>query len=184
VIIIKTKFLIVAPSGAGKDRIANKLADVYDLKILKSYTTRPRRFPEEDSHIFIDVDTAHFIKMNEIIVAYTEIGEYEYFSTLPQFLDADIYIIDPQGIEYLENHQHLITDIRLVKIYIKTDFQIRQQRVLEHRKDNQQVYQSRTKAEYNQFDNFLRNEKFDWVVNNNVLQDCWYVISSLFELYL
>jgi len=181
---MKTKFLIIAPSGAGKDTIAYKLADVFDLKVLKSYTTRPRRFPEEDNHIFIDNDTAHFIKMNEVIIAHTEIGEYEYFCTLPQFLDADIYIIDPIGIEYLENNKHLFTDIRIVKIYIKTDFQIRQQRALAHRKDNQQVYQSRTKAEYVQFDYFLRNERFDWVVNNNVFEDCWHVISAIFELYI
>jgi guanylate kinase len=184
VINIETKFLIVAPSGAGKDTMANNTAELWDLKVLVSYTTRPRRFPEENSHIFIDADTANFIKMNEIIIAHTQIGEYQYFSTLPQFLEADIYIIDPKGIDYLENNQELIKDIRLVKIYIKTDADVRQKRTLGIRKDSPEVYKQRTKDEFKQFENFLKNEQFDWVINNNDTEAGIYMLCKIISFYI
>mgnify|MGYP000358188025 FL=1 len=45
-------YLIVGRTAAGKDTFA-KILEEYDLKIVKSRTTRPKRDANDDSHIFV-----------------------------------------------------------------------------------------------------------------------------------
>lgn len=53
------------------------------------------------------------------ICAYTKIGQYEYFATLSQLKQCDLYIIDYDGIKSLKDKLKAIQeDIRLVTIYI------------------------------------------------------------------
>ena len=49
----KNIFLVMGESGSGKDTITKELSNKYGLKVLKSYTTRPKRYDDEDTHIFI-----------------------------------------------------------------------------------------------------------------------------------
>lgn len=89
--------LIIGRSGTGKDYLANLLAQ-RGLSVVKSYTTRPRRSPQEDTHIFIAPEEARNYPDR---VATTTIGGYEYFTTADQIRNCDVYIIDPIGAKAL-----------------------------------------------------------------------------------
>lgn len=94
------KYLIIGRSGTGKDTLANLLV-AKGLRMLTSYTTRPRRYEGEDTHEFITPDEAA-LKTGKI--ATTIINGYEYFATKAQLDACDIYIIDPNGLyELVQN---------------------------------------------------------------------------------
>lgn len=88
------KYLIVGRSGRGKDRLCAELQK-QGLKILKSYTTRPKRTPNEDTHIFITPEEANTITDK---IATTTLNGYDYFATKEQVKECDVYTIDPHGI--------------------------------------------------------------------------------------
>ena len=92
------KFLIVGRAGVGKDTLAQELESVYDMKQLKSYTTRPRRTPDENTHVFITPEEAAAFTER---AAETVINGYEYFATRQQVLEHDVYIVDPNGLYQL-----------------------------------------------------------------------------------
>ena len=46
-------YLIVGRTASGKDSLARAVAKKHNLKILSSYTTRPKRPNETNEHIFI-----------------------------------------------------------------------------------------------------------------------------------
>ena len=62
--------------------------------------TRPKRYDDEDTHVFISEEQANAIPLEDR-VAYTEIGEYQYFATKEQVQESDAYIIDPKGVKVL-----------------------------------------------------------------------------------
>ena len=92
--------VILGRSGRGKDTCAKYLTDKYGLTQVKSYTTRPKRGENEDTHIFINKSEVNNY-INDM-AAYTKIGEYEYFATKTQVQENDIYIIDPKGLYELK----------------------------------------------------------------------------------
>ena len=89
--------LIVGESGSGKSTICDELTKRYGLKQVKSYTTRPRRSEDEDGHTFISDKE---FKELEGICAYTYFDNHHYCATREQIDNSDLYIIDPNGIEY------------------------------------------------------------------------------------
>ena len=46
-------FIIVGESGSGKTTIVNELEKRYGLTSVQSYTTRPKRYPDETGHTFV-----------------------------------------------------------------------------------------------------------------------------------
>lgn len=96
-------YLIVSPSGSGKDTVANKLCKDYGLTKVKSYTTRPKRndLAEDMSHTFVTDDKFDTL---ENVVAYTEYNGYRYCCTQDQIDKSDIYIIDVDGVNSLKKH--------------------------------------------------------------------------------
>jgi guanylate kinase len=97
--------LILGRSGVGKDTLANRLAkDSY--KVVKSYTTRPRRTKFEDTHLFLTKEYADTMLDR---VATTTINGYEYFTTCSQIenmmkAEKSVYIIDKAGVDCLVEH--------------------------------------------------------------------------------
>lgn len=113
------KFLIIGRTGTGKDTLRKKLEEQLGWTFIKSYTTRCKRYPEEDTHIFISKNTASNYTDK---VAQTFIGNGnreidEYFATREQFEQCDAYIVDPLGAyEVLCNVQ----DEQICIVYLDT----------------------------------------------------------------
>lgn len=89
--------LITGKSGVGKDTIADYLCDSFGYTKVKSYTTRQPRYEGEDTHIFVSKEEFDALKDK---IAYTNRDDIEYCATQAQVDNADIYIIDPPGIQY------------------------------------------------------------------------------------
>ncbi len=90
---------ITGPSGAGKDTVAQMLSDFGGYKVICSYTTRPKREGEIDGveHHFVEkCDVPH-----DNMLAYTQYGGYEYWTTVEQVGDKAIYVIDEDGLRAL-----------------------------------------------------------------------------------
>lgn len=98
-------YLVAGRTGSGKSTIAEGMCKEFDLKQIKSYTTRLMRAGEEKNadHIFIRHEDIPLY--SDDIAAYTKIGEYEYFTTWNMLFNANnhVYVIDPTGIEFLQN---------------------------------------------------------------------------------
>lgn len=177
-------YLIVGRTASGKDSLAHALAEKHNLKILSSYTTRPKRPSETNEHIFIDSDQVESYR--DDIVAYTKIGDYEYFATKQQLLESDLYIIDPEGIESLLNNIRGKIDVECCIIYIAVDYVTRKQRALNMRKDLEVNFENRCRAEEDQFVDFECNrgwhkriENINW--NQSLLELEKYIIDTTEE---
>lgn len=94
-------FLILGESGCGKDTIVNTLCDKYGYKRVKSYTTRPPRGTETDERSHIFVSDFEFDQLQNL-VAYTRFDRYRYCATSEQVDNADLYIIDADGIKFFQ----------------------------------------------------------------------------------
>ncbi len=98
---MKNIYLIVGPSGSGKTTLAEALARDYGLKTVWSYTTRPKRYPGEEGHLFVTNE-----EFNELgdMCAYTEYNGFRYGVTSEIIDQSDIYVIDLPGVLYLKEH--------------------------------------------------------------------------------
>lgn len=163
-----TIFLLVGRSASGKDSIADELGK-RGYKKLKSYTTRPRRINEGDTHVFID--ESEIYKYADRIIAHTRIGDYHYFATKDQLQENDIYIIDPNGVAFMEFalSEYADTDIRTVVIYINQHERVRYLRARQ-RGDEKEKIIKRFMDENDQFEEFERRREYDYAVTNNDLQ--------------
>lgn len=157
------KYLIVGRSGTGKDTLANFLV-AKGLRMLKSYTTRPRRYEGEDTHEFITPEEA---TKKTHKVATTVINGYEYFATQEQLDQCDIYIIDPHGLyELVENCP--MTTFHIV--HLTADPAILRERAINRADDKEheaEVYDARVASEDSQFLEFetkLQNKEH--IANN------------------
>lgn len=86
------KILLVGKSATGKDTVANALRDKYGYRRAESYTTRPKRTPDEGGH--------HFINSAEGYepIAGVKIQGYDYFLTKEEIENADVIIVEPSGV--------------------------------------------------------------------------------------
>lgn len=91
--------LLAGPSGCGKSTVAKILEEKYHLRSLKSFTTRPRRTPDEDTHTFLTEEEFRAYQERGGIIAETEINGYHYGATDQMANESDIYVIDPKGVE-------------------------------------------------------------------------------------
>lgn len=161
-----TVFLVAGETSSGKDTFVQKICEDFGYKQLISYATRPRRDGEGETHVFISSDEAK--EYVDKMVAYTKIGEFEYFATIPQLYESDFYVIDPNGVEYMKfiTQYKNIDDLRFVTIYINTPAGLRKERALNSRKDNPEVYFNRALDEQEEFTNFKAYAKYDYAISN------------------
>lgn len=164
-------FLIIGRTSSGKTSLAKEICNRLNLKILKSYTTRlPRKNEtlENSDHIFIT--PAEITKYKDKMVAHTIINEIEYFATIDQLLKSDIYIIDPNGIDYLRTNktiQKSIGDqIEFIEIYIRVP-KSTGKRLAVQRGEDIDTYMQRYKNESPQFDYYEKHQQFKYHVLNN-----------------
>ena len=154
-------FCIMGETASGKDTLTKKLCEDTGMKAIVSYTTRPRRTNEGDTHIF--VDDSVYEQMKDNLAAYTEINGFRYWTTIEQIYDNDIYIIDPNGLETLENLG--LEDIDLCSIYINVPIDVRLERAL-YRGDSLEDFFSRNKSEMKQFIQMKAAGGFDYAISN------------------
>lgn len=113
--------LVMGKSGCGK----TTEAELSGLPCVQSYTTRPKRFPDETGHIFV---TPSEFPLASDMVAYTRFAGYEYCATHDQIENNVLYVIDPDGaIDFLF---HTKTDKPIVLLYIYTHWTTRLWRML------------------------------------------------------
>ena len=142
------KVLLVGKSGSGKNTVQDYLVKKYGLKPLLSYTTRDRRFPEENTHMFITLQEYEGFKQTDFI-SYTFYNGNHYFATKKQFEEADIYIIDLDGVEYISK-LNLELETPYVVIYLDVPEEIRRQR-MESRNDDATAIEERLRYDEDAF---------------------------------
>lgn len=181
---MKTVFLIVGESSSGKDSLVARLCNETGLRQLVSYATRPRRENEGNIHIFISDDEVG--KHKDDMIAYTKIGPFQYFSTIQQLYDSDIYVIDPKGTEYMKciTKYKNITDIRFVTIYINTPSILRKERALSQRHDDPNAYYNRVLDEQEQFINFRAAAEFDYAILNIDFNKSYKILKHIIQTEL
>ena len=143
-------YAIVGRTGCGKTTLAKEM-EALGMRQVVSYTTRPKRCPQEDSHIFIrPEESAGFTDK----VATTVIGEYEYFATRGQVEESNIYVIDPNGLDELTAN---MPDTAIVVVHVTADSGEARNHAIsraENPEREEAVYEARKKAEDGQFTRF------------------------------
>ena len=134
------------------------------IKEVISYTTRLMRDGETDGveHYFITSDEAQTKLKEETVLAYTKIGEYEYFATKEKLKDSNFYIIDPRGIKYLKENDF---GLNLKTIYISIPDHVREERC-KSRSDYETAYKKRCESENEQFTEFEQSMQWDCYIEN------------------
>ena len=176
---------------SGKDSLVNAMIQKYPevLKPVISRTTRTMREGEQNGveHWFHTKE--EFDRIMEInkdnIVAYTQIKNendtdgYEYFTMKEDLEDANIYIIDPNGVKYLKSRTDLDMDIWVIYVYASDD--VRRERAKKSRSDYETEYEKRVLKEKAQFDEAEKNFEFDYLVKN---ENSFENSLNKFEFYL
>ena len=146
-------FCIMGETASGKDTLTKKLCEDTGMKAIVSYTTRPRRTNEGDTHIF--VDDSVYEQMKDNLAAYTEINGFRYWTTIEQIYDNDIYINVP-------------IDIRL-------------ERAL-YRGDSLEDFFSRNKSEMKQFIQMKAAGGFDYAISKLNEDKAYAVLKYIVEV--
>lgn len=144
-------YLIMGRTASGKDYFT-ELIKQSGLIGVKSHTTRPKRFEDEDTHVFVSQKEAD--KLTDR-VAYTKIGDHEYFATASDVIGKDFYIIDPIGMISLANN---VPDMTFCVIYIEADREDRKRHFVARqscsKEEAEKLFDERDAAETQQFDEF------------------------------
>ena len=158
---------IIGKSGSGKDTVARLLQEWYGYVPVCSYTTRPIRENETDGieHYFISQEEAEIMMGGrpDDIVAQTVINNNIYFAMIENLLEADIYVIDPKGVEYIQQH---FPDIELFQLYVYCNDDIAMERARK-RGDDMNVYVSRHLDESPMFNDYFNRGMYDKVIDNS-----------------
>ncbi len=161
-----TLLCIMGESSCGKDTLVNKLCEITGYNQLVSYTTRPRRTNEGNTHIFVtDEDYQQMLEVGQV-AAYTIINGYKYWCTIDQLYLNDVYIIDCQGVEVLKSLN--LPNLRIVTVYVNVPEETRKERA-KSRGDDMDVYRSRSLSERQQFRDMKKNMAVDYVIPNTEL---------------
>lgn len=159
---MKKLFCIMGRTCAGKTSLAKTVAESLNMKVVKSYTTRPMREGESEhtsDHIFVSDDEVKLFQGK--IAAYTEINGYKYFVTKDMIMNSDIYVIDPDGYKMLTEYvKRKELKIELIPIYIDVDVADQESRYRARGNTREQFWE-RYKSEAEQFSKF-EEEMNDW----------------------
>ena len=157
------KVLVIGRTSTGKDTLRNVLEEKYGWKFVHSHTTRPKRTPDEDTHVFVTKEYADSVPIEDK-VAKTVIGEYEYFTTRKQVEECDAYIIDPIGAYMLLKN---MPEEEFQIVYMRpADANTQKEMALKRSDDPEtelQIFKKRTSAEsaqFNEFEQHLDNQDF------------------------
>ena len=153
--------LLVGKSGSGKTTIANNL-EHYGLKQVQSYTTRKPRYEGEVGHTFITME--EYMKLPDKVATTYFDGNY-YCATQQQCEDADIYVIDPHGIESFKRNYH--GNKKWIIVYLDVNPFTRFVRMVK-RGDSILVALERLRHDHRAFKNFKKRHDIVVVKNKDV----------------
>ena len=164
----KIKVLIVGRTATGKDYLANELKG-RGMTLLKSYTTRPKRSDNEDTHKFITNEEYETID-KDTIAAYTEINGGKYFATKEDVENCDIYIIDINGLKQISES---MPDTPVIVVHMTADEKERKKRSITRSglDENKALkeYEERTESEnaqFSEFEKILADNELSKIGNN------------------
>lgn len=176
----KNIYCVVGKSGTGKDTIVNKLCDSYGYNRVKSYTTREQRVDLNDSksHLFTDVEEYKKHLSNGIIMAETNFNDNYYWVTKEQLDNADLYILDLDGLKTLKERYKTRP---IVSIIVNADKDIRRQRMT-IRGDNKSKIEERIQFDENAFPvEEIKRMRFDFIISNNFHGNLNGIVNKLHE---
>lgn len=107
---------IIGESGAGKTTLAEDLRKTFGIKLLESYTDRPKRTSDEIGHIFLTSDEFNEIPTSDMI-AYTTFGNFQYCCLFSDLENVNSYVIDEDGflmLKKLNKSQYELKSIRII----------------------------------------------------------------------
>lgn len=158
---------ILGISNSGKSTIARYLKEAYGIKEVVSYTTRPPRQGEIDGreHYFIDEAKMDALLESGETFAYTydDKTNVSYCALVKDVASSDdlVYIINPDGIEYIENHNSTV-DYKV--IYVDVSYEVAISRGL-FRGDDIKVLQTRLKSELAEFELYKSEGLYDYYID-------------------
>lgn len=138
--------LLIGESGTGKTSLANYLHKYYGLRILQSYTTRPKRTDSNKDHTYVSNEECKKLKN---IVAENCYNGYMYCATREQCDNSDIYVIDIPGLKMLSQQYD---KKKIISIYLETSENTRIQR-MKLRGDTDEMIMSRLENDKKVFKN-------------------------------
>lgn len=100
---------ITGKSSSGKSTIASLLSRIQDIKLITSYTTRPKREGEVDGSDYHFVDETEFFNGRKILLTYISDNDWFYGVSLKEVqeaLDKDediIIVVNPKGAKELKD---------------------------------------------------------------------------------
>lgn len=155
------KLLIVGRTATGKDTLRESLEKFAHITFVKSYATRPKRYPDEDTHIFVTKEQANEIMKTDTVIARTAIADNDYFATKSQVENANGYIIDPIGIYELINKMPT-TDFLILYLMPNKDYKdiYIERELAKNKKTKAEIikeFDKRTKSENIIFTEFDKN---------------------------
>lgn len=109
---------IVGKSGSGKTTLAKHLEIELRIPTIVSYTTRKMRDDEENGVDHIFVSEFPYSKDDGEILAWTNFGGHDYWTTHSQVSRNDVctYVIDEKGLVEMKNKYGEIYDI--ISVYV------------------------------------------------------------------
>ncbi len=92
---------IVGESGSGKTLMAEWFEKLFGYHLIQSYTTRPRRTPDENGHTFVTDEAFDLLEQQEEMIASTQWGDVRYCCLRKDVKDFNTYVIDEHGLNTL-----------------------------------------------------------------------------------
>ena len=172
---LKNIYLICGKSGSGKTTVVEKLEQNYGYAVLKSYTTRKQRHPNDTDHIYSDISDYMAAKEENNIIASTVFDHNYYWATTEQLNNSDLYVIDKYGIESLYEKYH--GSRHLVVIYIDVDNDECITR-MKKRGDKDSVIWERVKHDASAF---IGIDKLSDFIIDGGKEDVWKTVADIIE---
>lgn len=170
-------FCILGETACGKSLLVEQLCKELNLKKVVSYTTRARRTNEHNDHFFVDDNVYNTMKDSDNIIAYTEVYDKKYWSTINQIYENDIFIVDAKGLESLEK----LNDLDICSIYINVPEEIRYERS-QIRGDDTKDFIIQNMMESYQFYKIKSCGGFDYSINNIDTDKAYKVLKYIVNL--
>jgi len=171
----KLIFCVVGNSGSGKTMLVNALEEYANIPMIRSYTDRPRRTPDEVGHTFLEKSDYDLLKESEMI-ARTCWNGVRYCCLASDVQAINTYVIDEVGLQMLKKNYSDIYRIIAIRIYRPESDRIKS------------VGEERVARDKGKFT--MELEDFDYVAVNtsgcklDLITDVWTFIRSEIEKHV